>query len=272
MYRAYVNDLLIHDQASPNKDIHLVDPKLELVDNAAGSFEFTIPMGHSGYDDIETIISTIIVQREGHVIWTGRATKETEDFWGRRKFSCEGALAYLNDTLQPRVTYNNATNDSFFVELIKAHNAKVRADRRFSIGKIEISDVGDVYEYETDYQGTLSIIQEVFLDRLGGHIYLTYNDNDFDISHSEIPTPIINYVSGYNVNDDQYINFGSNLLDYTSDWDLSDLVTVIYPRGKQLDNKQTEVTSSDSNYNVNYTENKESSDSGDDIVIYAVEE
>lgn len=266
MYRVYVNDLLIHDQISPNADAHLIDPKLELVDNAAGSFEFTIPLGHPGYDDIERMISTIIVQEEGHTIWTGRVTKETEDFWGRRKFTCEGALAYLNDTLQPRIEYNNATNASFLESLIKAHNAKVRANRRFAIGLISMSDVGEVYEYETDYQGTLAIIQEVFLDRLGGHLYLTYNDDEFDITKSELPTPIINYVPNYNVNDDQYINFGSNLLDYTSDWDLSDLVTVIYPRGKQLNNTNTETTSAASNYT------DASTDQDDLITVYATEE
>ena len=265
MYRVYVNDLLIHDQSSPNVDIHLVDPKLELVDNAAGSFEFTIPAGHPGYDDIERMISTIIVQQEGHTIWTGRVTKETEDFWGRRKFTCEGALAYLNDTLQPRVEYNNASNTSFFKDLIKAHNAKVRENRRFAIGLVNMPDIGNVYEYETDYQGTLAIIQEVYLDRLGGHLYLTYNDAEFDITKSEIPTPRINYVPNFNVNDDQYINFGSNLLDYASDWDLSDLVTVIYPRGKQLNNTNVETVSTDSNYT-------DASDNKDDLItVYATE-
>lgn len=257
MYRVYVNDLLIHDQAAPDPDAHLISPKLILSDNAAGSFDFTIPKGRLGYDDIRKMSSTIIVLKENHTIWSGRVTKGDEDFFGNRKFTCEGALAYLNDTLQPNIKYTNISNKQYFINLIKNHNAKVREDRRFAIGSIAETGVSDLFDHETDFQKTISLIQSDFIELLGGHIYITYND-DYDISNSETPTPILNYTFDYNPSS-QEINFGKNLLNFTKNWDTTDLFTVVYPRGAQLESTTLETTVSSTYVS--------SSDNDDDITI-----
>jgi len=257
MYRVYVNDLLIHDQAAPDSGAHLISPSLTIGDNTAGSFSFTIPKDGLGYDDIRKMSSTIIIMQENKTIWTGRVTKGSEDFWGNRKFECEGALAYLNDTLQPRIKYSKITNKDYFINLIKNHNAKVREDRRFAIGSISNSSISGILDYETDFQKTLDLIRSDFIDSLGGHIYITY-DSNYDISSSETPIPILNYTFDYN-SAIQTINFGKNLLNFTKNWDVADLVTVIYPRGAQLESTtlETSITSS-------YVSN---SDDGDDVTI-----
>lgn len=248
MYRVYCDDILIHDQKSPDKDMHLISPNLKLQVNAAGSFEFTLPTTNPGYDEIERFSSTIAVEKDGDILWTGRVISESEDFWKQRKMTCEGALAFLNDTTQPKLGYNNITNTDLFRRFILKHNAKKaissEQNRRFYIGVIDLTintydlsdddeepegSSGEVhYQFETNGEKTWDAVQTTFIDRIGGYIYLTYLH-----SEDEKYVPTINYVmEPYRVST-QELRFGKNLLEYTRQWDMSNLATVIIPQGKK---------------------------------------
>lgn len=229
MYRVFSDDTCIHDSKSPEKAVHLIDPVLKLGDNIAGSFSFTIPTNNVGYNIVTRLISTIKVYRENKLIWTGRVITETFDFYGHRKCSCEGALAFLNDTIQTSHTYNNTTMENFLQTLISNHNAKVPVSRRINIGSITVHDMNDSHVYSTNYENTWTIFKKEIYDRLGGHVRIRYVDSD--------DVPRLDYLGDYPKTATQEINFGNNLLDFTKNWDLSNLVTVILPRGAQLDNE-----------------------------------
>ena len=227
MYKVYVDDILLHDQSSPDKSIHLISPNLKMQENAAGSFEFTIPPDHSAYNEIDLITSTIAVKKENRIIWTGRPLQAQEDFWGRKKYTCEGALAFLNDTYQPNVTYTATNNKELFRSIINKHNEKVSESRQFLVGAITVVNTEEDYTYETDYEKTWDVIKSIFLDRLDGHILVTYSSNtDY--------TPTINYYAEYPNLSAQSINFGENLLDFAKNWDLSKICTVVIPKGKMV--------------------------------------
>lgn len=225
MYKIYTDGILLHDQLSPDKSIHLISPTLKMQENAAGSLEFTIPPDHYASEEIKLMISTIAVMKENRIIWTGRPLQEQEDFWHRKKYTCEGALAFLNDTYQPNMSYKTTNNKALFSSIIEKHNAKVSENRRFYVGAMTINDVEEAYEYETNYEKTWDVIKSNFLDRLNGHILLTYSSvSDY--------TPTINYYAEYPNLSSQTINFGENLTDFTKNWDLSKLCTVVIPKGK----------------------------------------
>lgn len=236
MYRVYTDELIIHDSKSPDQNLHLISPTLKLQENAAGSFEFTIPRGQAGYEDIERMVSTIAVEKENEVIWTGRVVQESEDFYGRRKFKAEGALAYLNDSVQPNMSYDATNNRVLFENIIAEHNKLVGENRQFIVGALTIVDITDSYAYATDYESTWSAIKANFLDRLEGHLFLTY-------TRETGYTPIINYYADYPNLSSQTIDFGNNLLDFTKNWDLSNLATVIIPKGQMIE----EVTDDNTN-------------------------
>lgn len=231
MYKVYADDVLIHDSYSPDKIIHLISPNLKLADNAAGSFEMTVPKDNPGYDAIRHFTTTIIIKKDNKTIWTGRVINESEDFWKRRKFTCEGALGFLNDTTQELVYYDNYTIYRFFTAIIDIHNAKAASNRRFRVGTISVTDTKEAFEYKSNYKSTLETINDNFTNRLYGHFRVRYADND--------DTPILDYLADYPNVSSQDINFGSNLLDFTKNWDLSNLVTVILPRGKQLEEENS---------------------------------
>lgn len=232
MYKVYADDILIHDSVSPSKEVHLIDPSLSLVDSAAGSFSFTMTPFNVGYDDVEKFSTTIIIYKDSDIIWTGRVLTQTDDFWHRRKFTCEGALAYLNDSLQILKYYKNVNSDTFLRTLISVHNTRVPSNRRFQVGTITQHDPYDPYNYKTEYKNTFDTIKSTLFDVLGGHLRVRYSENN--------TTPILDYLEDCPNTSSQEINFGENLLDFTKNWDLSNLCTVIIPRGKQLEEENEE--------------------------------
>lgn len=229
MYRVYCDSTLIHNAASLDESLHLLNPELRLEDNSAGSFTFKMPPQNKGYNLVQRMISTIKIYRdnESRPIWTGRVLTETEDFWKFRTCTCEGAMAFLNDSLQEMQTYRNVDMLNFLRTLINNHNAKVANNRKINLGAVTVNDMNDSHVYKTNYRNTLSTIQSELFDRLGGHLRIRY------VSGDDIPR--LDYLATYPNTSSQVINFGKNLLDFTKNWDLSNLVTVILPRGRQLD-------------------------------------
>ena len=227
MYTVYSDTTLIHDGTSPDLDIHLIDPTLTIGDSVAGSFDMTVPPNNPGYSVINRFTSIIYVKRDNVLMWKGRVLTENQDLWNRRKFTTEGALAFLNDTNQEMKTYANVNLQSFIATLLDVHNSKVSTLKQFRLGMITVNDLDDDHVYQTNYGNTWEEFKTNCLDRLNGHVRLRYGTSD-DI-------PYFDYLGEYPNTASQEINFGHNLLDFTRDWDASDIATVIIPRGKQLD-------------------------------------
>ena len=100
-------------------------------------------------------------------------------------------------------------------------------NRKINLGAVTVNDMNDSHVYKTSYANTLNTIQTEIFDRLGGHLRIRY------VSGDDIPR--LDYLGTYPNTSSQVINFGKNLLNFTKNWDLSNLVTVILPRGRQLD-------------------------------------
>ena len=245
MYNVYLlntttpsDAICIHDQKTPSSLCRLQAPSLKMAENTAGTLEFSITPNHIAYDDINRMTSLIIVRKDDNTIWTGRPIKESTDFYGNKKITCEGALAFLNDTLQDPVAYDNQNLSTVFRAMITAHNNKVDANRKILPGVITITDFDEQYFYETNYTSTWNTIKTQFLDRLQGHVSLRYVGSNI--------IPYIDYSIEYNTSP-QEINFGENLLDFTKDYDLSDLFTVIFPKGKEISDSTSGDASDDAN-------------------------
>lgn len=227
MYTVYCDDTLIHDGSSPSDRVHLIDPVLKIADNSAGTFEATLAPTHIGYDICERWTSTIYVKRDGEIIWKGRIVTDSKDFWNRRRISCEGALAFLNDSMQELGYYANRDLRYYITQLIDTHNSKVATNRQILLGNVTVTDNNSDYVYVTEYKSTYEEMKSNFLDRLGGHLRIRYRQAD--------GMPILDYLADYPNTATQEINFGQNLLDFTRNWDVSNLCTVILPKGKALD-------------------------------------
>ena len=258
-YRVFCDGELFSDTYIPDPDWHAQEPNLKMGDNSAGSFEFALTPSNAGYDMIERMASTIVIGKDDDVFWSGRVISQTEDFFKRRKYVCEGALAYLNDS-HVGIDKSSLSLDDLVVKVITDHNNKMTTNqtimnrpsafRALKILKSNVdimelladeSNLEDNSEYEFNNETTLDWISNNVVGALGCHVYIKYTTSVSDYLKTKDPKPYIVFLSDYLTNSDQQINFGVNLLDFTKNWDLSNLVTVIIPRGEQLAVKTDEV-------------------------------
>lgn len=234
MYSIFAGDTCIYDGQSPLEEVKVTDPKLSMADNSAGSLTFTMPPQNAGYDFVEHLSTEIVVKKDGEEIWAGRVINEDKDFLNRRKVTCEGELAYLNDTTQPMKEYHIDSNTAvadFLGQLLAFHNSKATSDMQFQLGAVTVNDPnGYLYRY-TNYESTLECIKEKLLDKLGGHLRV----------RKENGIRKLDYLADYYDVSTQTIEFGKNLIDFTSSWDLTNLATVVLPLGNQLEESSIEA-------------------------------
>ncbi len=104
MYRVLCDGLPIYDLR--DEDLVLIDPKLDLEVNKAGSFSFKMPPQHPQYYLPQQMLSCIQVFQDSEEVFNGRITGCKIDFYNRKQITCEGQLAYLNDSIQRPAEYH----------------------------------------------------------------------------------------------------------------------------------------------------------------------
>lgn len=227
IYRITVNG---EDIYNPEEDdLLLIDPTLELELNRAGSLSFKIPPSNRHYSDIKKMTTEISVYQDNELLFIGRAISDTPDFYNRKKVECEGALAYLNDTIQRPKKYTNQTPRQYLTELIEVHNAQVDDYKKFSVGKVTVNDTENLYRY-TNYNNTLTEIKEDLVDDYGGYLFVRVVNG----------VKYLDYLAELPYTCDQTIQFGENLLDFTRNYDATQIATALIPLGKDLSQEASE--------------------------------
>ena len=242
MYEIYADDLLIHSDITPLETHKIINPHLTLEDSAAGSLEFVLPPINVGYaqDVLKRMVTNIVVKENGEFLWGGRILQDSFDFWNNRKVICEGELAFLNDSIQPPhkydVTTDHTTIESFFYALIDIHNSQVGPDRQFEKGMVTVtdgdqtSDTNEIYRF-TNYETTLACMNDKLLERLKGHLRIRH----------QAGKRYLDYISDDTLDtNSQVVRFGINLLDFSKNIDMTELSTVIVPRGARVDIDDTD--------------------------------
>ena len=158
-------------------------------------------------------------------IFCGRIIEEKGDFHKRKSIHCEGELSYLNDSIQEPREFNGMTVRQFLEQLLNIHNRKVPELKRFYVGTVTVTDPNDsVYKY-SNWETTLDVIKSDLLKTYGGHLRIRkVNGKRY-----------LDYLKDYPRTSEQVIRFGENLLDFTKNFDMSDICTVVIPLGAKQD-------------------------------------
>lgn len=229
MYQVYYNDIPIHDLR--DESLILIEPKLTLEANKAGSFEFKIPPTHPQYNSLKKMVSEVVVKEDGTEIFRGRITEDGELFNKTKKIFCEGDLAYLNDSVQHPAEYHDMTVRGYLETILNAHNDQVASDRQFQVGIVTVKDSNDsLYRY-TNWESSMQTIKEDLVDDLGGYVRTRYQNG----------VRYIDYIADTLNTCTQSIRFGENLLDFTRNFTVEDLVTVLIPLGAKLEESSIEA-------------------------------
>ena len=229
----YRKDICIYNTHYVNPDEEdtkfvVLNPKLTLEDSNAGSFECTIPKGNVGYDKISRVSSELIVFRQTNTsyeaIWRGRIIQEDYDWLGNRKITCEGDLAYLNDSVQPQEEYKAITYAQYISALLQIHNQQVGnydwpgGWKQFSVGIVDFSDVIDYIA--TEFETTLEAINRI-VEETGGHLQIRWGGN----------TRYLDLLKDPPRTNSQIIRFGKNLFDFAKNYDNTEFCTAVLPIG-----------------------------------------
>ena len=227
----------LHDPES--NDLRVFDDELETEDSHPGSFRFSVSFDHPYIDKIVGLSSDIRVYDGDEEIFRGRPVSDSEDLYRTRTFLCEGELAFLYDSIQPRRELHDITPAAFFTLLIEEHNRQVAdhgpIDKTFHVGNVTVADDENttLFRY-TNRETTLDDIQDKIIDRLGGHLRVRLENGvrylDL-IAENDLPES------------DQTISLGENLLDYAKETDYTEIATACIPLGAPLE--ETEIAALD---------------------------
>lgn len=229
MYSIYADGVCIYNDIFALDNMKVVSPKLVLEDNSAGSLSFKLPPSNLAYQSIIRMVTDISVCKDSKEIWAGRALTESKDFWNNRELYCEGELAFFNDSTQPPAEYPGLTVRGYLEALIAVHNSKVPANRQFKIGAVTVYD-DDFPTRFTSYEKTMALLNAL-IEQYGGHLQVRKVDGG----------RYLDYLKEYPDTCSQVIQFGSNLIDFTRQWDSSEFATAVVPLGNRLSNSPIEA-------------------------------
>ena len=243
MYKIYAkrNDqtVCIYNDVMMTEETKALSPHLTLTESNAGELTFKLPPTNNGYGFIERLDTEIIVTKRDTEIWSGRVISSKEDFFKNVTYTCEGELAYLNDTIQPQAEFHINFNAvaTFLNTLINEHNKKAKEDKRFHVGIVTVTDPNDYLYRYTNYESTMHDINDKLVDRLGGFIRLRKVNGERYIDY--ISTNSENGGDMRNTSN-QVVQFGDNLLDFTKSFESTEFCTVVLPLGSRIE--ETEET------------------------------
>lgn len=171
----------------------------------------------------------------GLVLFRGRVRAVSMEFDGSKKLTCEGAMAYLNDTtVRPYKTYDTdeiecdinapAEASKLFEWFIEQHNARVmNACEKFRIGVNAGVNYGKLQRGTGTGPATLKEMRDKLEKACGGWLRVRY-----DATGS-----IIDWLPDTGAAEaTQRVELGSNLLDLDTQVDGKDIYTAIVPVGK----------------------------------------
>ena len=230
---------VLHD---PRTDVQISAGSLKEESGQSPTLSITIQPTHPLWDSF-TRDTVMLPNRElelveyetGIVLFRGRVRAISMEFDGSKKLTCEGAMAYLNDTtVRPYKTYDTdeiecdinapAEANKLFEWFIEQHNAHVmNACEKFRIGVNSGANYGKLQRGTGTRPATLKEMRDKLEKACGGWLRVRY-----DATGS-----IIDWLPDTGAAEaTQRVELGSNLLDLDTQVDGKDIYTAIVPVGK----------------------------------------
>lgn len=250
MYQVRINGTLIHDLRVDG--LKLFEPKLSHEINKAGSFIFTVYPSHPYISMIGKKLKPIItIEDESGTIWRGRVLNTEDGFYNQEQCTCEGELAFFNDSIVRTYDYSGGLA-GYFELLINQHNDQVDEEKQFKVGNVTVTDPNDYVHFSSNqFPKTLSEIKEKLIDKYGGYLWFRHESDGVYIDYLEDSDLLCN----------QPVELGKNLIDLTKVVKGQDVATVIIPRGAIIDEETGERVSIESvNDGKDYVVNEEAAE------------
>lgn len=222
MIQVYADDALVYDSRLEEYDI--LGLKVVPCLNKGGSAEIVLPPGHPAYNSFLGYRTIVTIYRDGWLLFRGRALYPTDDYYNRRKITCEGERCLLRDGVMRPYIYQTAPAD-IFADVINQYNGQVDAWKQFQVGTVTVTDANDYLLFTHESAEPILDTIDRLVERCGGYIVFTSSGG----------ARVINWYADLTYRSSQTIEFGENLIDFKRFEDNADLATVIVPYGAKLE-------------------------------------
>lgn len=241
---------------SGDSECVVLDPEISLKMNEAGSAKMSIPKENPLYNVIHIKKSMLTVLKNNVEVFYGEVQNYTRGMDLSRKLTAVGALSFLNYSQQPAHNYGNATPVQFIDALLAIHNSQMDPGnlntaetnrRKIRRGNVTVSISSNLQDKITNNESTLVSLRKNLVDVYGGILRIRHQSGNLYLDYINL--------SEFNHSCNQAIELGENLMDYTEEFDASNVKTAIIPYGARIEDndsefeKRVDITSKNSGKN-----------------------
>ena len=242
MYTVYADGAAIHNPALDDRTRLVYNATLTQQANMADAFEFTIYPSNPEAANIHKLSTTVEVYQDSDLLFRGRPIQSKEGWNKQQTITCEGGLAFLNDTILRPYSYTG-TVSGYLEQLISSHNAQVPAGKQFTVRTVTVTDPNNtIVRSNTDYTTTMQEIQEKLVNNLGGYLVLEYSSGQW----------YLDYLATSNGTTSQKITLAKNLIDFLREQNAENIATALIPLGAVDETTGQRITIKSVNNGLDY--------------------
>lgn len=220
-----INETIIHGNIEK-----IINGKIKEEINAIPSFSFSIYPNNAGYQLLTPFYTKVEVydEKHRHIAFDGRVlvVEPSMDSSGLilKRVTCEGKLAYLNDTIQEYCAPKNWTTKGLLQQILKVHNARVDVSKVINLGNVQAVDANDNIYVGIQYDSSWKTLVEKLVKKSGGEFQFR-NVNG---------TLYLDYLKQIGEEKSTSIVLAKNMQSITQKIDSSSLITRLYPYGAKI--------------------------------------
>ena len=220
-----VSETIIHGNIE-----NITNGKIKEEINAIPSFSFSIYPNNVGYQLLTPFYTKVEVydEKHRHIAFDGRVlvVEPSMDSSGLilKRVTCEGKLAYLNDTVQEYCIPKNWTTKGLLQQILKVHNARVDVSKVINLGDVQAVDANDNIYVGIQYDSSWKTLVEKLVKKSGGEV-------QFRNVNGEL---YLDYLKQTGEEKNTAIVLAKNMQSITQKIDSSSLITRLYPYGAKI--------------------------------------
>lgn len=218
MYAGYVDGRLLFAAGMPRYEI--VDGTISEAVGSASAATIKLPPSNVMRDVPVKRASVISIRKDGAEVFRGSVVDTTTDLRGMRTYSIDSAMMWLADICKPPHTINGMAVSTYLGALVTQYNAGCLAGKQITLGKVGAS-LPSITMSASEYKSMLDLAKEA-ASVSGGELRIRYADG----------AVYLDCLASYDHRCSQTVELRKNLLGLTDEIDGADLVTRVYPVGK----------------------------------------
>lgn len=218
MYAGYVDGRLLFAAGMPGYEI--VDGTISEAVGSASAATIKLPPSNVMRDVPVKRASVISIRKDGAEVFRGSVVDTTTDLRGMRTYSIDSAMMWLADICKPPHTINAMAVSTYLGALVTQYNAGCLAGKKVKLGVVGES-LPSITLAASEYKSMLDLAKEA-ASVSGGELRIRYADG----------AAYLDCLASYAHRCSQTVELRKNLLGLTDEIDGADLVTRVYPVGK----------------------------------------